>query len=263
MNNIIITNTQGNDFKEDIQLQQFIAEAGFSFIPREKKSLHHIASEHHADFIIVWQHKGPVVYYNDMEIFFFHPSMSKNRISNYRKLGQKDNLAQACAIEKHDEILDCTMGLGADAIVLSYFAEQGRVVGLEFSQVVYLIVKWGMKLYYSKMPWLEQAIKRIEPRSADHKVCLQQCPDNHYDIVYFDPMFRQPVWKSKAISPLRSLGIQEPLSRAVIQEACRVALKRVVLKEKSDSGEFERLGFRQVLNSKNNPIAYGVIALNK
>jgi hypothetical protein len=41
----------------------------------------------------------------------------------------------------------------------------------------------------------------------------------------------------------------------------RVARKKVVLKERNDSGEFDRLGFTHIQGSKNNPIAYGVIAL--
>jgi hypothetical protein len=51
------------------------------------------------------------------------------------------------------------------------------------------------------------------------------------------------------------------LEADVIQEACRVARKRVVLKTLVAGSELERLGFSRVVGSKHNPITYGIIVV--
>jgi hypothetical protein len=83
-------------------------------------------------------------------------------------------------------------------------------------------------------------------------------PDNSYDIVYFDPMFRIPVRSSSAMAPLRAFAEERPLAEADVRHAVRVARKRVVLKDHRDSGEFRRLGFALARKSSS-PVAYGVI----
>ena len=114
-----------------------------------------------------------------------------------------------------------------------YFA-QGTVVGLESSRAIAMVVKWGMKLYDSPMTWLKEAANRIQVINSEHYQYLSDLDDNSFDIVYFDPMFRQPLLKSQAISPLRSLANPAPLDLRAIEQACRVARKRVVVKERAE-----------------------------
>ncbi|MBO8158381.1 class I SAM-dependent methyltransferase [Thermosyntropha sp.] len=237
----------------------FLGETGIKFVPRKGKSLEKLKREHNADGVIVWKDTGPVLYIDENVEFFYHPSMAKNRISNYRKFGTFDPLIKAFDLREDDEVLDCTLGLGSDAVVASYFAPRGRVVGLEYSMVAAALVKWGMKMYKSPMQWLNQAIKRIEVLNEDYRVYLKKLADNSFDIVYFDPMFRKPVLRSQPISPLRFLANPEPVDRESIKEAVRVARKRVVMKEIFSSGEFARLGFEKICGNPNNKIAYGVI----
>ncbi|MNJ57372.1 hypothetical protein D3C77_529580 [compost metagenome] len=71
-------------------------------------------------------------------------------------------------------------------------------------------------------------------------------------------MFRDPVLESSSISPLRAFANNSRLETAAIVEACRVARKTVILKEKIGSGEFERLGF-SVSERGQSKITYGVI----
>ena len=61
------------------------------------------------------------------------------------------------------------------------------------------------------MPWLNQAVNRVEVITTDHQTYLQRQPDNSYDIVYFDPMFSRPVLHSQPISPLRKLANHDAL----------------------------------------------------
>lgn len=56
---------------------------------------------------------------------------------------------------------------------------------------------------------------------------------------------------------LKELADPNPLDPDSVREAVRVARKRVVLKERLMSGEFERLGFRVVKEASNH--AFGII----
>lgn len=257
---VIVTNTH-SAVQTAVAMQDFLAETLFPFVERDGRSIKSLIKGNNADAAIVWSDTGPVLYYEETK-FFFHPSMAKTRISNFRKFEQPDPLIKAALLNEDDDFLDCTMGLGADTVVASYFARQGRVVGIEYSPIVATVVKWGMYLYHSQMPWLDEAIKRINVKCADHLEYLKNLPDNSFDIVYFDPMFRKPVLKSQAISPLRKLANPAALQPESIAEARRVARKRVIMKEIYSSGEFSRLGFDVHESNPNNKIVYGIINID-
>ncbi len=254
---IVATTTQSNDdLTPDFKL--FLEESQIPYVPRQKSSLSRIQAEYQVQAVIVWEPSGPVMYINDTK-FFFHPSMAKVRISACRKNNLMDPLVQACELKPKDHFLDCTLGLGADAIVASYFSPRGKVVGVESSIAVSHIVKWGMQLYKSNMPWLQEAIERVRVINQDHNQYLKDLDDNSYDIVYFDPMFRNPLLNSQAISPLREVANSAPLSEDAVLQACRVARRKVVIKERKGSSEFQRLNCTSVRGSTNNKVAYGII----
>lgn len=253
----VVTTTQSvNSVSET--MAQFINASQFEYVPRLKSSLIKIATEQGADGVIVWETTGPVLYI-EKEKLFFHPSMAKCRIAAYRKKEQEDIMIKASQLKRGDSFLDCTLGMGADSIVAAYFSETGKITALESQTVIAQVMSWGMKMYDGQMPWLNRAIKHIDIINCDHKLYLSQLPDKSYDIVYFDPMFTQPILHSQPISPLRKLANHDHLDSTVIQAACRIAKKRVVLKTQAADAEMERLGFKQVIGSKHNPIAYGVI----
>lgn len=254
---LVVTTTQSKSGL-NTDLEEFLIETELAFVDRAGKSISRIQKEYGADGVIVWNREGPILHIEEQK-FYFHPSMAKNRISVYRKLGTEDPFVIACDLQNNDEILDCTLGLGADATVASFFCPEGRVIGLESSAPIAWVVKWGMKLYKSGINWLDEAIHRIEVINSNHISYLQSLPDNSFDIVYFDPMFRKPLLKSLPLSPLRTLANHEPLTSESIKEACRVARKRVVVKELADSEEFFRLGITKFSSSPNNKITYGII----
>lgn len=253
----VITTTQSTDNVSE-NMAQFINASQFEYVPRVKSSLIKIATEHDADGVIVWETTGPVLYINN-EKLFFHPSMAKCRLAAYRKKEQADIMIKASQLQRGDSFLDCTLGMGADSIVAAYFSETGKITGLESQAAIAHVISWGMKLYDGQMTWLNKAVKHIEIINCDHKLYLSQQMDKSYDIVYFDPMFAQPILHSQPISPLRKLANHDHLDSTVIQQACRIARKRVVLKTQAADAEMERLGFKRVVGSRHNPIVYGVI----
>ncbi len=257
MGKIIVTLTQSEAFREG--LDEFLAATGWEYVPRGRRSLGKLRSDTGALWVVVWGAGGPVLY-GPGERLFFHPNMAKNRISQHRRGLTVDVMERVVGVKRGDRFLDCTLGLGADAIVASYLVgAEGQVVGLESSEVLAYIVGFGMRYYKTDINWLKEAIERIEVIQANHLEFLRQQERGSFDIVYFDPMFRVPVTSSQALSPLRVFADHRPLSIEAVTEALRVARRRIVVKERKDSPEFQRLGIKRVVGGESSRVAYGII----
>ncbi len=237
--------------------QEIAAELKLPFVDRQYKPLADIEKEYSSAGILVVA-RSKLSVYVDGEEFFFHPGMAKLRIKEIKN-GNTDRMIEAMKLSAGDSVLDCTAGLGSDAIVANYVVgPKGSVLGLEANLLMAYVVREGIADYQTDNKSLAQALKNIEVIHADHRHYLKKLPANSVDVVYFDPMFRKPLYKSTALSPLRKLAEYAPLDSLTVSEACRVAKKRVVMKETSGSAEFLRLGFKEIEN-KNSPVAYGVI----
>ena len=253
----VVTETR-RAFPYNPEIMEFAAESGATYTPRRDRSLARLLADEEADLVIVWEDEGPVLYQGEEE-FFYHPSMGKNRVSRLRN-GQSDPMVEAMDLRPGMEVLDCTLGLGSDALVASYVTgENGRVVGVDSSPLITAVVRWGIRKYAQGPVWLKQALERIEIICRDHLELLQELPDQSFDIVYFDPMFRHPIQASQPISPLRQLANHDPLNPRALAEAFRVCRRRVVVKERVRDDEFERLGLKRITGGKHSTIAFGIL----
>ncbi len=70
------------------------------------------------------------------------------------------------------------------------------------------------------------------------------------------------IFSSRPITPLRNMANNEPLNIEAVNEACRVARKSVVVKERFESPEFKRLGINTTIAGKSSEIAYGIIVID-
>lgn len=203
--------------------------------------------------------KERIEYHHDRrESLFFHPGTAAVRIKRLLK-GESDPLVEIAGIRAGDRIVDCTAGLGSDALVFSFGAGvNGKVTAIENAGIPCFLLKQGLKTYHSDVTGLNDAMRRIEVVQMDHLDYLRELPENSVDVVYFDPMFRQPIMESASIRALRGLADDRPLSEKSVQEAIRASRRVVVMKEHRDSDQFARLGFAEVHRS-GTKIAYGVI----
>ncbi|WNQ09170.1 class I SAM-dependent methyltransferase [Paenibacillus aurantius] len=238
--------------------RQWAAELGAQWVPRRRLSIRQLR-ERYATAGILLQTERQLQYYPEGEDFlYFHPSMAHVRIKRLER-GEPDPMLELSGARPGDAILDCTAGLASDALVFSYAAgASGKVTALESERVLALLLREGLQAYPTDLAPLEEAMRRIEIRHAEHLSYLRSQPDDSCDIVYFDPMFRLPLEDSSAISPLRQAANPHPLSPEAVKEAVRVARRRVVLKDHRDSPEFERLGFYRPKRTRTK-ITYGVI----
>lgn len=244
----------------EAQAKQFADMLHTKYVLRENLGLNKLKDKYNDDTILVVKNDKLILDLPEGEMFF-HPNMAQIRIKRLR-YGGKDNMLEAMQIQKGMKILDCTLGFAADAIVSGYgVGEGGTVVGLEINPLIALIVREGLKTYLPTNYDLKYAMDNIQVVNQDYLTYLKQQPDNAFDIVYFDPMFRHPLTDSKNLNPLRQLADKDPLSLDALNEAKRVAKYRIVFKENSRSLEFARLGFTKICGGKYAPIHYGVLEL--
>lgn len=190
---------------------------------------------------------------------FFHPGMAPGRIRRAAR-GRRDTMLEAMGLNQGDEVLDCTLGLGNDAIVAAWaVGPLGKVVGIEFSAALAEIARAGLRDYRESDPDAAEAMRRIEVVCADHLMHLMSCPDQSYDVVYFDPMFREPLRLSSGIAGLRRFACHAKLSGNAVREATRVARRRVVIKDRRRGSELDRLGVTTRSGGRGSRIEYGII----
>ena len=249
--NFVIATTGYKSRPADCLLADQVAKRlGIPCVRRKHASYENIRTQYGASFLLVVKKGGLRLETPDGELFF-HPNMAHVRIRELGR-GQTDHMVEAMGIKAGDSVLDCTLGLGADSITASFIVgERGNVTALEKSSLIYEIVRHGLAHFSAGNYELHSAMRRVEAKHADYEDFLRNLPDDFYDVVYFDPMFRHPLKDSVQLAPLRLLAEPAPVSH--------VARKRVVLKENSRSLEFARLGFSKTAGGKYSPVRYGVL----
>lgn len=191
--------------------------------------------------------------------FRYHPGMAVNRIRTMRQ-GRRDWMVAAMELREGDHVLDATLGLGSDLLVASYVVGgAGRAVGLESEALLALVVRAGMATYVHSVAEVTAALRRIEVLHARYEEYLTALPARSFDVVYFDPMFQEPVEESRHMEPLRALANPTPLHPSALDLARRVARRRVVVKDRSDGPYVSSGWFDRVVGGPRSRIAYGVI----
>ncbi len=258
MAKFIVTTARKSDLTTENFAEEISKKLGGQFVRREDLSFDALKKIHGAEDILLVKKNSLSVVTSDGELFF-HPNTAHLRIKNLRG-GEGDRLIDALKISEGAKVLDCTLGLGSDAITESFVAgAAGKVVALEINPLIAEIVRHGLKNFSEDSPHILEAMRRVEVINADCAEFLKNCADNSFDAVYFDPMFRRPIQKSSGLNPIRPLADNRPLTEEIVREACRVAKFRVVMKEHSGSPEFARLGFKILDGGKYSSVAFGAI----
>jgi len=262
---MIVTTGMKPTEEEMARAKALAAELGGRYVPRGGASLAALRRRHKDDrVLVVGPPDGLRLHTGDGgQPLRYHPGMALVRVKRLRE-GVRDPLVEISGVRPGDTVVDCTAGLAGDAFVFSWaVGPAGRVIALESEPALHAIVREGLRAYATGMEDADAALRRIELIRADHAEYLSSLPEKCVDIVYFDPMFRIPVYESSGMEPLRGVANPAPISPEAVREAMRVARRAVVLKENRDSGEFERLGFTWVKPKKTSAVAYGVIRVER
>lgn len=254
----IITTSLKPDLKGQRVAAQLGEKLGVPVVKRGRQSLNNLFSRYGVEGIIVVSQQKVSYHHLDGE-FFFHPDKSSLRIKEI-KAGKTDQMIKAMDLKLGYSILDCTLGLATDAIVASYVAgSSGQVLGIESSPIIAALVEMGLKEYDCGKREVIEAMRRVRVLCAEHGKYLAHLAPDSFDVVYFDPMFRKPKYNARCpIDPLRPLAEHSPLRTETVQRALQVARRRVVIKERRKSNEFDRLGVDMVVGGKYSHVQYGV-----
>lgn len=186
-----------------------------------------------------------------------HPGMGLVRVRRLQRQKEPDPLIELAGIREGDRILDATFGFGQDALVLAYAAgETGSVVALERSPLLAALGLAGMP-HWSKPG--SQIARRIELKWGDSRRYLAEAPDKSFDVVFIDPMFRDPRSAAPDFAALRLLADPTPLDAALLKDAVRVAKRRVVVKDAWPGRELVRLGVEPIHARRKADIIFGVL----
>lgn len=168
----------------------------------------------------------------------FSPGLAHLRVKQLDAGVEEDMLLRIAGLREGEHVLDCTLGLGADAQVAARLVgPTGRVTALEKRPALYLLVRHGL----SGLP-RHPASCAVEVVHADAAVHLRTVPDGAFDVVLFDPMFERERKSSAAFEALRRHADPAPLTRQMVEEARRVARRAVLIKGSRYSSDFKKLG---------------------
>jgi 16S rRNA (guanine1516-N2)-methyltransferase len=187
-----------------------------------------------------------------------HPGLGLVRLKRLvRGEGETEPLLELAEIRPGDRVFDGTFGFGQDALVFAWaVGPEGRVTAVESSPLLA-----GMALD-AMWRWPEPAgelTKRIDLVFGDARAVLAAAPSASEDVVYLDPMFRDPRSAAPDFVVLRALANETPLDEALIADARRVARRHVIVKDAWPGRELGRLGLRPVFGRRNAEIVYGIL----
>jgi Putative SAM-dependent methyltransferase len=240
---------------------QIASDLKIPYIDRGKKSLSHHMDRLGRDCLVAGKERLELHEREKSgEPFFFHPNSASFRIKRLMR-GERDPLVEAARLEEGMSFLDCTLGLASDSIIASHIiGTDGRVKGIEANEYIAYIISEGLKNWVSPLEDLNEAMKRVEVCYGNFEEKLIDCGDKSMDVVYFDPMFEEALTDSTGINPIRNWAAYTPLTAEVIEEAKRVARKRIVMKNHYQSPLFDQHGF-QVIKRPSAKFHFGVIEL--
>ena len=197
--------------------------------------------------------------YQGTQVHRASPGMAYLRVLRAGQ-GEVDPLVRAAALVAGDRVLDCTLGLGGDALVASQaVGPEGLVVALEKSPVLAAFTSAG----YARAPEpAAAAAARIEVHAADHRAVLAALPSHSFDVVLLDPMFRAPLDAGPLFPLLRAHADHAPLSEGDLLEARRVARRGVLVKDAWPGRELHRLGLSALPSRRAPKIVFGWGATN-
>ncbi|AGX42866.1 class I SAM-dependent methyltransferase [Clostridium saccharobutylicum] len=256
---IAITTTRNPDESLINKAYGIAKELDIPYVKRGNYSIEKISRVNEMEYFLFVE-KDKIVLKGDDNTFFWHPSTSGLKL-NAIKEGFNTPMVEAMNLKAGDRVLDCTLGLATDAIVFAYIVgEKGKVIGTEVNKYIACITKNGLNDYKDVDEQTKISMERIDVINSSYEEYILSQPDNSFDVVYFDPMFKRPNKKSETINSFRPFAQQGGLKKENLIEALRVCKKRVVIKERAGSDEFERLGIQKYYgNTKSGSIGYGVI----
>lgn len=237
-----------------LQAREIAAQLNLDYQDRRKRSVQSILEKTEADAVLVVYQGQLVLEEKNGQRFFFHPDTAILRIKSRR-----DPLLELLGPDKQT-VLDCTMGLASDSIVLASAGHQ--VTAFESSQLIHFMVSRGLKEFDSGNDAVNQAMRSIQTIWTDSLNYLQSQADRSVDVIYVDPMFSQEITESDNLDGLKPFANYSALSEDFLKECRRVARRKIIIKAHFRDEVFEEFGFERHVRP-NQKFHYGEIILEE
>ncbi|WP_347550150.1 class I SAM-dependent methyltransferase [Pseudalkalibacillus hwajinpoensis] len=241
----MIFTTAGRPTENSIQEAMRLAQLyNGTYISRQKRSIQQLLEVGKKPVIVTGIDRLYLYTDSSIEPVFFHPNSAMFRCKSLLN-GHHDAFIDVSGLTEGMCMLDCTAGLGSDSIVASFVTGvNGGVEAVEGSKHAILLQE-GLKTWESHNELINAAMRRVSIKRKRFEEVLPYLPDNSVDIVYFDPMFEDAIPDSHGVSVIKQVALYDSLTEEMINEAKRVARKRVLLKDFWKSSRFDRHGFVQ------------------
>lgn len=227
------------------------------YLERMNRSISWMMHQYSLNCLLVEEDGELIAYWIDGEALHFHPGMAIHRIKQLKD-GKIEMLTNIMELQPGAQILDCTMGMANDAVVLSFATgANGVVTALESSPLIYAVTSYGLQHWPTNSQPMKQAMARIHPICCDYRTYLQNLAPDCYDFLYFDPMFERPVLQAAGIAPLRHGANYAPLTQDILMLAKRIARQKVVVRHRA--GTLRSLQFDSIMGGKYSSLAYGIL----
>lgn len=219
--------------------QRAAAEVGVPYLERTpKRSLAAMLADTADALIVMEAHAVSLV--DAQGSLRFSPGLAHLRVKQLDAGVEEDMLLRISELREGERVLDCTLGLGADAQVAARLVGPlGALTALEKSPALYLLARHGLETLTP-----HPRACPLQVVNADASEYLRTLPTGAFDVVLFDPMFERQRKSSVAFETLRRHADYAPLTRETLTEAQRVARRVVVLKGARYSSDFKKLGIR-------------------
>ncbi len=264
MSDLVVTTSHKASTEQQDRAEVWAERLAVPLVPRKGRSIAEVATDEHVTGVLVISDREPVYYEPGRQLeYFFHPNMAKVRIHNL-KAGRGDPMIEAMQLSGGDSVLDCTLGRGCDAIVASWVVgAAGKVAGVERIPILAALTAHGLANYEIQPDDVAAAMRRIEVHQADYHDVLTDAAPASFDIVYFDPIFDQPLDGSPAMDLLRALADQHSVDAVALREARRVARRAVVIKQRRGSDYWEQWPFPfEIVAGGASRIEYGRLSVS-
>lgn len=219
-------------------VQRAAATYGWLAAVRGERSLAKVARECDVDALLVLSARRVTLWADGAERVWA-PGMGELRLKRLLsgERTTRDGLLEATQLRPGDAVLDATLGLGMDALVVAgAVGPLGTVVGLEASPVLAAMAAEGFPRHPS------DAARRIAVVATDADLFLARTPPKSFDVVLFDPMFRQGQAQGGSFDLVREFGDGRPLTSERLALARRAARRWVVVKDGAPGADLARLG---------------------
>lgn len=252
MKNIIVTTSVKTTLELNDNAQKLADELNLKYIKRNKSTIKQLLATV-SGVIVVYKNK--LSYFENNSEFFFHLDTTALKIKN----SDNEPLVEIIGKEKQS-VLDCTMGLAGDSILLSYYGH--NVTSIEKNEIIHLITSNGLKNYISPNEEINNAMRKIITHNYDCIDYLKRTSDNTFDIIYFDPMFSHDIAESTNLSGLAHLADNHFPYEEFIKEAYRVGRGKIIIKAHFRDSIFEKHNFTRIVR-KNTKFHFGFLEINE